>query len=329
MAHETHQVDAQQPDELCDIKSVTGEYPAVLGLDIGSLADFRLHIAAYLAKKAANRGMVITVSWHATNPVTGNSFYLSKDNGDVLHSIRRILPGGDHHLNFTKQLDVVAHWLNHLYDSHGKRIPVIFRPFHEMNGNWFWWGTNSRTQNTAHEYILLYRYVVEFLRDRKRIHNVLYAYSPGKLHNHSDYLKFYPGDRYVDVLGMDFYYSDHNTSPNTFSDYIRLVTGYALSKGKMAAITEIGLSDNGINTQRTFWTEKVMNVIKSGNFHHKLAYILTWQNVCSNPGPQCTIFVPYKGHPAEADLLTFYHDGVTVFSGDVPQFYPHIPVIGK
>ncbi|OWF47696.1 uncharacterized protein LOC110454029 [Mizuhopecten yessoensis] len=323
-----HQVSNHQPDELCDVKGVTGEYPAVLGVDLGSLEDFRLNIAAYLAKKAADRGMVITVSWHSPNPVTGHSFYLSKDNGNVLHSIRKILPGGDHHANFTHRLDVVAHWLNHLYDSHGKKIPVIFRPFHEMNGNWFWWGTNSRTKNTAHEYILLYRYVVEYLRDQKGVHNVLYAYSPGKLHHNTDYMTYYPGDDYVDVLGMDFYYSTHTTDPDVLTQYMQLVTDFAHSKGKIAAITEIGLSDNGIDTQHTFWTDKVLNVMKAGNFHHKVAYLLTWQNTCSNPGTNCTLFVPYKGHAAEADLLNFYHNGVTVFSRGVPQFYPHIAVVG-
>ncbi|XP_060086113.1 mannan endo-1,4-beta-mannosidase-like [Ylistrum balloti] len=322
----TQQVDNHQPDELCDVKSMTGEYPAVLGVDIGSLRDFRRHITAYLAKKAADRGMVVTVSWHDNNPVTGQSFYLSKDHGNVLHSIRRILPGGDHHNNFTRQLDVVADWLNHLYDSQGKKIPVIFRPFHEMNGNWFWWGTNSRTQNTAHEYILLYRFVVEYLRDQKRVHNVLYAYSPGKLHHNSDYMKYYPGDNYVDILGMDFYYSNNTSSPPTLTQYLQLVTSYARSKGKLAAMTEIGISDNGIDTQHTFWTDKVLNVIKSGHFQHKLAYLLTWQNACSDS--HCALFVPYKGHPAEADFMKFYHDGITVFSSDIPQFYPHISVIG-
>lgn len=90
-------------DDLSDIKSITGEYPAVIGFDVGGTfsADDRKR-SAYLIKKASDRGLLITIAWHLSNPISDGSPWVNKDNTgeDIRHSIRRILPNGDVHSKF-------------------------------------------------------------------------------------------------------------------------------------------------------------------------------------------------------------------------------------
>ncbi len=72
-------------------------------------------------------------------------------------------------------LDNIATFANGLKDANGNLIPVLYRPLHEANGSWFWWGAKNTTPS---EYKELYRYIVEYLRDKKDVHNFLYVYSP-------------------------------------------------------------------------------------------------------------------------------------------------------
>lgn len=85
----------------------------------------------------------------------------------------------------------------------GTLAPVLFRPFHEHTGSGFWWG---EAQCTPDEYRALWRFTVEYLRDVKRVHNLLYVYSPDLYRDAEHYMERYPGDEWVDVLGLDAYH---------------------------------------------------------------------------------------------------------------------------
>jgi mannan endo-1,4-beta-mannosidase len=89
--------------------------------------------------------------------------------------VGRILPGGDHHNIFNSKLNKLVLFLKEL-----KGLPIIFRPWHEHNFSWFWWG---RDHSTRDEYIKLWQYTVDYLRN-----------------NNGDYLERYPGHDYVDIL---------------------------------------------------------------------------------------------------------------------------------
>ena len=86
------------------------------------------------------RGGVITISWHLDNPVTGRNAW------DTTSAVAVILPGGARHEQFKGRLDRLAVFLGSLRGpgrsagSDTTPIPVIFRPWHEMTGGWFWWG---------------------------------------------------------------------------------------------------------------------------------------------------------------------------------------------
>ncbi|KFI58580.1 glycoside hydrolase family 26 protein [Bifidobacterium cuniculi] len=91
-------------------------------------------------------------------------------------------------------------------DADGTAVPIAFRPLHENNGSWFWWGA---THASTAEYKELFRYIVDYLRDAKGVHNLPYAYSPTGSFNGdpTNYLATYPGDAWVDLLGYDQYMS--------------------------------------------------------------------------------------------------------------------------
>lgn len=186
-----------------DVYETTGKYPAVFGWDAG-LALRRAEKPGSGADKNANakalaqnitdadsKGAIVTLSAHWCNPGTG------KDFNDTTAVASELLPGGKYSGTFNKELDAIAATAQQAKRSDGTLIPIIFRPLHENNGSWFWWGA---THASASEYKELYRYIVDYLRDVKDVHNLLYAYSPGGVFNgdSTDYLATYPGDQWVD-----------------------------------------------------------------------------------------------------------------------------------
>ncbi|XP_046583553.1 mannan endo-1,4-beta-mannosidase-like [Haliotis rubra] len=308
------------PDELSDVKSVTGQYAAVIDFGLWQLSDDRRIILSHLIKKAHKRGLISTLSQHLFNPVTGGSPWVEDDNGTVLHTVRRLLPGGDFNWKYQKNLDTIADIAHNLTDDQGKLIPVLFRPLHELNGDWFYWGLGNKVQNTEDDLKSFYRYIVTYLRDRKNVHNFLYVFSPDKFKDKTDYLKVYPGDDYVDVIATDFYYKTPQDKTSDFHTAVKHVVEIAESKNKIAAVSEAGLFNNGIDTETNFWFDKILSAINGDPITRRVAYILTWANQCNDN--HCSVWVPYKGHPAENDFRRyFFNDPMTLFGSDIPNMY--------
>jgi len=288
--------------ERSDVASVTGSYPAVYGWDMarwpsgdlgeGSEELYRSHIIA-----AHARGGINTFSWHLFNPVTGENFY------DMTPAVAAILPGGDKHEHYTQTLDRLAAFTLTLKDKDGRPIPIIFRPFHEHTGSWFWWG---RDFCTTQEYVALWRFTVDYLRDEKGVHQFLYAYSPDKVKNKEEYFERYPGDAYVDVLALDNYI--HGENPKEIEEMLvrlRLIVTEARSRGKIAALSETGLEK--IITPDWF-TRVILNPIKNDPIARNISYVLVWRN--AHPGH---FFAPYPGHASAEDFKEFYQDPFTIF----------------
>ena len=127
-----------------DVKELCGDYPAVLGCDLGEIElgtgrnldgvpfdTMRTEILRHFA-----RGGLTTVSWHPRNPLTGG------DAWDVTsdRAVRSVLPGGERHELFVGWLDRAADFLLSLRTDDGSVVPTLFRPWHEHTGSWFWWG---------------------------------------------------------------------------------------------------------------------------------------------------------------------------------------------
>ncbi|ESP00304.1 hypothetical protein LOTGIDRAFT_205222 [Lottia gigantea] len=317
-----YQAKTKSLDDLSDVKRMTGSYPALLGMDFSNADDPKHTItSSWLGRLAYERGEIITMSMHFSNPVTGGSPWINNDKGDTLRSVQRILPGGDHHYKFNQLLDRVANWTNSFKDSNGNLIPVIFRFLHELNGGWFWWGLNNKAKNTEQDLKNLYIYTVEYLRDKKGVHNFLYAFSPDKFKDEADYLKTYPGSRYVDVLGMDWYYASDYDKKSTFQQSVKTLVQLGEKKDKITAITETGYMNNGLEKHTDFWKEYILDVLKQEATTKRIAYVFTWANHCFGNG-HCELFLPYKGYSAEAKFVNnFYADPLTVFENKIPNMY--------
>lgn len=127
-----------------DTKDACGDYPAVYGWELGhlelgnafSLDSVHFDKIQHWIKTTYKRGGVNTISWHLNNPLTGGSAWDTSSK----EVVKSILPGGEKHELFKLYLDRLAHFLNALKADDGTFIPVLFRPFHEHTGSWFWWG---------------------------------------------------------------------------------------------------------------------------------------------------------------------------------------------
>ena len=202
-----------------DTKDITGSISGIVGIDSLSLTgteigetDVNKAItkSAEISKAAAKDGAIITLSAHMPNmsnskikatPDAARPYDFSKcdfsESKDLSNNCsEEVLPGGKYNERYTAYLDIIADYAKQLGD-----IPVLFRPLHECDGGWFWWGSATTDKET---YKALYRYTEDYLTS-KGVHNFIYVYSPGGPVEEEKYLSRYPGDDYVDVLGFDYY----------------------------------------------------------------------------------------------------------------------------
>ena len=304
-------------DGRSDVRDVTGSYPAVYGWDLGDLehgAEANLDGVRFddmqrWMREAYARGGVNTVSWHMDNPASGGTSW------DTTTAIPSLLPGGDHHDLYTTWLDRFAEFNDGLRGPDGERIPLIFRPFHEMTGGWFWWGKGN---TTPEDYKQIWRFTVEYLRDEKGLDNLLYAYSTDIFEDEAQYLEHYPGDDYVDLLGMDNYH-DLRTEEGVanLTRRLRMLVEMAEARGKLAAFTEGGLE--GIPVE-DWWTNRLLRAIEADPAARRIAYVLMWRNApnATHPGHY---YAPYPGQASADDFVRFYEHPGVLFERELPDLY--------
>jgi mannan endo-1,4-beta-mannosidase len=292
-----------------DVREVCGDYPAVYGWDLGDIQNAEnldgVNFAQMISwiKEAHSRGGINTISMHLDNPVTGGNAW---DNSPV---VTLILPGKSWNADYLKTLDRIAAFLNELKAANGTFIPVIFRPYHEHNHVWSWWGASSCTRE---EYITLWRMTVEYLRDQKGVHHLLYTISPQEFADADDYLERYPGDDYVDIFGFDYYKLWDARFVPELGQRLGQLSVLAGNHGKIAALTEVGLD----NPYDTWWTNFLLAALKYNEDSKKVAWSHVWRNRDVDHH-----FAPYPGHRSAADFKVFYNDTLTLFESDLVNIF--------
>ncbi len=304
-----------------DVKESGGAYPAVYewdlsGIEADSAANLdRVEFArlrAWIAE-GYGRGSVIAACWHVHNPASGGNAW------DTTAAVAAVLPGGARHAEYRRWLDGVAAFVGSLRGARGELVPVVFRPFHEMNGGWFWWGARHATPE---QYQALYRFTVTYLRDTRGVHNLLYAYSPDVFDSPDAYLARYPGDAFVDVLGFDDYQSVR--SPATRAVLVRRlhdVVALADARRKLAALTETGVESV---PDSLWWTGTLLPALASDSLTRRVAWISLWRNAPRSAALPHHFFAPYAGQASAPDFARFRRDPLMAFEGDVPDLY-HAP----
>jgi mannan endo-1,4-beta-mannosidase len=309
-----------------DIEMVTGDYPALAGwgADYGITQIARgegFEAARYKMKLFHDMGGFNTMEWHAENPYGGN--YMWKDHPDKSKNVvKAILPEGEKHQEFLTQLDNLAAFFNSLIDDDGKKIPIIFRPWHEHTGWWFWW---SKKHCSEAEYIQLWKFTVNYLSAEKGVDNLLYAYSPwsstgSRIKSREDYLYGYPGDAYVDILGLDNYYDlrHHATNMRKFVKSVEITVSIANEKNKPAALTETGaftMFGKATMPEKDWFTKKLLKGIMHNEITRQISYVMVWHNDNKDH-----FHAPYPGHPSVPDFLEFYNNLYILFMSDIKLF---------
>ncbi|SFZ89224.1 mannan endo-1,4-beta-mannosidase [Flaviramulus basaltis] len=300
-------------DDRSDVKSVIGTHPGMIGIDFqnftGPNAEADKARLKKIAEDAYNRGAVITVAWHFSNPVGPGGFYWQDSISKPV--VNKLIPNGDAHDKYKDILDGIAEWANSCKGANGELIPMIFRPYHEFDGDWFWWG---RSHCTVEEFKTLWKFTASYLRDEKNVHNFIWAFSPDtKFNTEEEYLERYPGDEWVDMVGMDNYADLGRDQYDLDTAYkkLKIVSDYAIKKKKLAAFTETGL-ESIPNT--TWWTGTLLNLMKRDEL--RLSYVLVWRN---DSRSDTHYYAPHPGHKSVPDFIEFYQDKFTWFEDDLAK----------
>jgi len=305
-----------------DVKAVCGDYPAIMGFDLGGieLGDAKNLDSVPFTRmteeviKHYNRGGIVTLSWHPRNPVTtidgggnaGQKFPegTAWDVSDTL-VVKKILPGGEFHDKFATWMQRVSDFLATLKTEDGQPIPIIFRPWHENSGSWFWWGEKLCT---VEEYKALWNMLQDKLK-ADGYDNLVWSYSPGMQDSLTAerLLDRYPGDDRVDMIGLDGY----QWQPEEKEQFIErakqnltVLCEVAQQHGIIPALTECGMKNM---TEPTWWTSTLLPAVQE----FPISYLLTWRNYKKE------WFGPSPVKPDAPYFKSFYEAPKTLFLNDI------------
>lgn len=309
-------------DDRSDVNDVAGDYPAVYGWDIGGLEKkspknidgvpfdkMRQYI-----KDTHKRGGINTISWHIDNPLN------DKNSWDTTpKSLASALPGGTSHEKYKLWLDEAVTFLSSLKDEKGKAIPILYRPYHELTGNWFWWCKNNASPE---EFKTLWKFTLNYFQE-KGIHNLIYVYNTADFKSKEEFLEYYPGSDYADVLSFDKYQYDDPQTNNSFVEnclrQFSIMDQVAKEQNKIMAFAETGYEQIPYSK---WWTDTLMKAMGD----YKISYVLLWRNhgwnEWMNP-PKMHYYAPYQNHPSSKDFVDFYNLEKILFEKDIAKEKPY------
>ncbi|OKS85104.1 glycoside hydrolase family 26 protein [Mucilaginibacter polytrichastri] len=285
-----------------DVKAVTGSYPAIYGWDLAriehdSTSDINgipFETQRQLVKDAYQRGGVNTFCWHMDNPVNDKTAWDTTNN-----SVKDILADGEAHDKYVAYLKKAAKFIKSFKGDNGEAIPILFRPFHELTGGWFWWGNKT---TDPQDLIAIWRFTIDYLRKKEKVHNLLVVYSTADFNSPEDFMARYPGDDYVDLVGFDLYCTDNVPQfVQRLDKQLSILQTVAAEHHKIACVPETGYQSI---PDANWWTGTLLPEIAK----YKLSYLLTWRNGGLNHH-----FAPYPGQKSAADFVRFYNNPKVLF----------------
>ena len=290
-----------------DTYDLVGDYPGVMGFDLGGLemGDAKNLDSVPFTRirqeiiRQHERGGIVTISWHPRNPLLGTTAWIEKDItayneavaalkkigredlatqiDDPRSTVKSILPGGKMADKYQVWLKRITDFLVTLKDKKGNQVPVIFRPWHENNGNWFWWGQANCSDADFHAlWNLTQDYVnaVEVGNGLTLRDYIVWSYSPNLQGNWTEekWMVRYPGDDRVDLIGEDAYQWGSEADFKTQLDAdLALITKIAKEHGKLIAMTECGYQNS---PDATWWQRVFKPIIEK----YPVCYFLPWRN---------------------------------------------------
>jgi cellobiose epimerase len=216
------------------IRELTGKLPEIWGCDVaGYFHKGYMDTLIQASYEKYNEGYIITLMWHVGRPQDDPPFSW-KESVQAKMTDKEweelITPGTKLNSRWISRVDTIAAYLKKLQNL---GVPVLWRPYHELNGVWFWWG-NRKGQNGSAQ---LYKMMFDRFVHHHKLNNLIWVWNtnaPRQLMNDEAYAykDYFPGLEYVDVLAADVYHSDYRLSHH---DELA-----ELGQGKVIALGEVG-----------------------------------------------------------------------------------------
>ena len=216
-------------------KATRKYYPAVFGQDFGFSEpgtwdgiNYRQQIVDEAIRRH-EEGFIITLMWHAVRPIDNEPVTFEESvQGKLTDEQWRdlVTPGTEINERWKSQVDVIAWFVKQLQYA---GVPVLWRPYHEMNGDWFWWGKKASDDGYKKLYRMLFDRLVHF----HKLNNLIWVFNANELNENVDPSdKYFPGDDVVDVLAIDVYRGSYARK-----DYEQLL---ALAGDRPIGLGEVG-----------------------------------------------------------------------------------------
>lgn len=262
----------------------TGKYPAIYGQDFGFQggedkdSTFARPALIEEIKRQYRNGAIPTLTWHAVRPTSDEPVTFRENIQSDLTDFEwneLITPGTALNSRWRDQIDVIAGYLKQLRDA---RVPVLFRPYHEINGNWFWWTGRPGKNGSAELYRQLYNQYV----NHHKLDNLIWVWNVNAPSvNAGPVEQYYPGHDVVDVLSMDNYGEfkpEYYTSMKT------------LAEGKPVALGEVGILPTAAVLQQQPWTWFMVwsEWVETANPLELLQSVYTAPNTVNRDDPRLT-----------------------------------------
>ena len=306
------------PLYVTNLKNATGSLVGLAGFDYSSdpTPSYRfpqitdagvLEIVNSSAINHWRQGGIVTVMFGANNPWTGGGGSDTNRTGHRLSDA--ITPGTAAYSNWMAQLDAVATALQQLQDA---GVVVLWRPLHEMNGAWFWWGSAANPQ----DYKDLWQHMFNYFTNVRQLNNLIWVYaaSSGVTSAQNSVNSYYPGADFVDIVGIDGY-------KDTIDSAIIAAYNALLVNGKPFALAEYGPASppaGSLSTAGTFDFSTLITGIR--NNLPKTCYFMAWADC-----PTCNPKVHWS-MVSNLNASTLLSDPWVVNAGDLPDFAALAPL---
>lgn len=218
------------------VYDLTGKYPALFGQDFGfSGGEDKDSIEARPAmveeaERQYRNGAIVTLTWHAVRPTDDEpvTFHDSVQGHLTDFEWKELLtPGTGLYNRWCAQVDVIAGFLRQLRDAH---VPVLLRPYHEMNGGWFWWGGRPGKDGSA----ALYRQLFDRFVNYHKLNNIIWVWNVNAPNPRMAPIpEYFPGTEYVDLLSEDIY---GPFEQSYYNDMLALAAGKPIALGEVGAV---------------------------------------------------------------------------------------------
>ncbi len=295
MSNYTKGADFKTHDDVKDIYTRSGKFPALVGLDFLFATGPKASESWYteytekgisLAKDLWNKGGIPAFSWHWKDPLDEkDAFYIKSAAGSNEYTdfdFKTAFKSGTTEWNtesaaYKGIIADIDHIAEYFLELQKAGVAAIFRPLHEAGGLWFWWSINS-----GKEFAALYRLVFDRMVKEKGVRNLIWVYNPeSKVVSDWD-----PGEEYYDVISIDIYNNDNDYSSNSGAfEKFKTATGAK----KIIALTENGpIPDvKNMHDDEAVWS-----------------WWMPWYSTWSGKWPGQTANSVWKSNMADARVIT-------------------------